>query len=323
MKLKLFPIFGLLAAAALAPLTANAQGYPNRAVKIIVPFSPGTAADIVARQLGPRLAEMWGQGVVVENQGGAGGVLGAATVAKAAPDGYTLLMVGINHVINPSLYKDVPYDTLRDFKAIVRVAVAPLAIVAHPTLPASSIRELIALAKAQPKALVYGSGGNGSVTHLSFELLKQKASIDMTHVPYKGISQMMTDVLGNHIPLGSPAVASALPHVKAGKVKVLAVTSAKRSSSLPDVPTVAEAGFTDYDISAWNGLLAPARTPDEVVTKIYADVVKIAQSKEFIEQLQSQAMDVDLKNPAEFRAYLGSELDKWSKVVKESGAKLD
>lgn len=323
MKLKLSCVIGLLVCAALAPLNAAAQSYPSRPVKIIVPFSPGTAADIVARQLGPRLAEMWGQAVVVENQGGAGGVLGAATVAKAAPDGHTLLMVGINHVINPSLYKDMPYDTLRDFKPIVRVAVAPLAIVAHPTLPANSIRELIALAKAQPKTIVYGSGGNGSVTHLSFELLKQKAAIDMTHVPYKGISQMMTDVLGNHIPLASPAVASALPHAKAGKVKVLAVTSGKRSSSLPDVPTVAEAGFADYDISAWNGLLAPARTPDDIVAKIHADVVKVAQSKEFIEQLQSQAMDVDLKSPAEFRAYLGSELDKWAKVVKESGAKLD
>jgi tripartite-type tricarboxylate transporter receptor subunit TctC len=301
----------------------SAQGYPVKPVKIVVPFSPATAADIVARQLGARLAEAWGQGVVIENQMGAGGNIGAASVAKAAPDGYTLLMVGINNVINPSLYKDTGYDVMRDFKPIVRVASAPLAIVAHASFPASSIPELIALAKSRPKTVLYGSGGNGSVTHLSFELLKAGAAIDMTHVPYKGISQMMTDVLGNQIPLASPAAASALPHVKAGKLKALAVTSAKRSSVLPDVPTVAEAGITDYDVAAWNGLLAPARTPDDIVARIHADTVKAAQSRDFIEQLQKQAMELELLGPAEFRAFLAAELAKWSKLVKDSGAKLD
>ena len=323
MRRDLFIAICLFAAIAAAPVAAVAQSYPNKPVRIIVPFSPGTAADIVARQLGSRLAEIWGQGVVIENQGGAGGVIGAATVAKAAPDGYTLLMVGINHVINPSLYKDVPYDTLRDFKPIVRVALAPLAIVAHPSFPANSIPELIALAKARPKAILYGSGGNGSVTHLSFELLKASAGIDMTHVPYKGIAQMMTDLLGNQIPLASPAAATALSQFKAGKLKVLAITSAKRSSVFPDVPTVAEAGIRDYDVSAWNGLLAPARTADDLVTKIHADVVKVAHSKEFIELLQKQALEVDLLGPAEFRDFLSAELDKWSKLVKASGAKLD
>ena len=309
--------------ALLAAAPALAQTYPVRPVRIVVPFSPGTAADIVARQLGTRAAEMWGQGVVIDNQGGAGGVIGAATVAKAAPDGYTLLMVGINHAINPSLYKDIPYDTIRDFKPIARVALAPLAIVAHPSFPANTIPELVALAKARPKAIIYGSGGNGSVTHLSLELLKAKTGIEMTHVPYKGIAQMMTDVLGNQIPLASPAAATAVPQVKAGKLKALAITSAKRSSVLPDVPTVAEAGIRDYDVSAWNGLLAPARTPDELVAKIHADVVKIAQAKDFIEPLQKQAMEVDLLGPNEFRAFLAAELDKWSKLVKDSGAKLD
>ena len=315
-------LWGLLAAAVAAP-QALAQTYPAKPVKIVVPFSPGTAADIVARQLGTRLAEAWGQGVVIENQMGAGGNIGAASVAKAAPDGYTLLMVGINNVINPSLYKDTGYDMLRDFKPIARVASAPLAIVAHVSFPASSIPELIALAKSRPKTVLYGSGGNGSVTHLSFELLKAGAAIDMTHVPYKGISQMLTDVLGNQIPLASPAAASALPHVKAGKLKALAVTSAKRSSVLPEVPTVAEAGIAGYDVAAWNGLLAPARTPDDIVARIHADTVKAAQSREFIEQLQKQAMELELLGPAEFRAFLAAELAKWSKLVKDSGAKLD
>ena len=313
----------LLVLLLLAAQGAAAQAYPSKPVKIVVPFSPGTAADIVARQLGSRLSEAWGQGVVIENQMGAGGNIGAASVAKAAPDGYTLLMVGINNVINPSLYKDTGYDMLRDFKAIARVASAPLAIVAHPSFPANSIPELIALAKSGPKTVLYGSGGNGSVTHLSFELLKARAGIDMTHVPYKGISQMMTDTLGNQIPLASPAAASALPHVKAGKLKALAITSAKRSSVLPEVPTVAEAGIADYDVAAWNGLLAPARTPDDIVAKIYTDTAKAAQSREFVEQLQKQAMELELLGPAEFRAFLAAELAKWSKLVKDSGAKLD
>ncbi len=317
----------LFLVAAFAAITATpaafGEDYPTKPVKIIVPFSPGTAADIVARHLGARLAEMWGQGVVVENQAGAGGNIGAGAVAKAAPDGYTLLMLGINHVINPSLYREIPYDLSRDFKPIVRVAVAPLAIVAHPTFPPSSIAELIAMAKAHPKDVLYGSGGNGSVTHLSFELLKAKTGIEMTHVPYKSIAPMLSDILGNQIPLGSPAAASVLSHAKAGTLKVLAITSAKRSSVFPDVPTVAEAGVAGYDVSAWNGLLAPARTPGAVIDKIHADVVRVAQSKAFVDQMRQQAMEVDLLDPAAFRAFLVAELDKWSKLVKDSGAKLE
>ena len=323
MNRKLLAVLGLVAAAVVAAGTALAQAWPARPVKIIVPFSTGTAADIAARQLGTRLAEAWGQGVVIENVMGAGGNIGAATVAKAAADGYTLLMIGINNVINPSLYKDAGYDVSRDYKAIARVALAPLAFVAHPSFPANSVTELVALAKAKPKSLLYGSGGNGSVTHLVFELLKTRAAIDMTHVPYKGIAQMMTDILGNQIPLGAPAAASALSQARAGKLKILAVTSAKRSSQLPDVPTVSESGIAEFDVSAWNGLVAPARTPDDVVAKIHSDVAKIAQTKEFVEAMQKAGLEIDLLGPAEFRAFLSNELAKWSKLVKDSGAKLD
>ena len=326
MTRNLFIALAALAANAAAPFAAMAQTYPNKPVRIIVPFSPATAADIVTRQLGARLAEIWGQGVVVDNQGGAGGVIGAANVAKAAPDGYTLVMFGINHAINPSLYPDIPYDTVRDFKPIVRVALAPLVIVAHPAFPASSVQELVALAKARTKSnqsIQYGSGGNGSITHLALELLKVRTGSDMTHIPYKGVAQMMSDILGNQMPLGCPAVATALGQVKAGKLKALAITSAKRSSVLPEVPTVAESGIPDYDVSAWNGLLAPVRTADELVAKIHADVTKVAHSREFVEQLQPQALEVDLLRPAEFRAFLAAELAKWSKLVKDSGAKLD
>lgn len=301
----------------------SAQTWPVRPVKIVVPFTPATAADIVARLLASRLAETWGQGVVVENQGGAGGVIGAAVVAKAAPDGHTLVMFGINHAINPSLYKEIPYDTVRDFKPIMRVALAPLVIVAHPGFPASSVPELVALAKTRPQAIQYGSGGNGSITHLALELLKSRAGIDLVHIPYKGVAQMVTDVLGNQVPLACPAVATVLGHVKAGRMKALAITSARRFSGLPEVPTVAEGGVRDYDVSAWNGLLAPSRTPDAIVAKIHADAAKIAQSREFIEQLQPQALEVDLLRPPEFQAFLASELAKWTKLVRESGAKAD
>jgi tripartite-type tricarboxylate transporter receptor subunit TctC len=303
--------------------SAAAQNFPQRPVRVIVPFSTGTAADIVARHLGSRLAEAWGQAVVIENQGGAGGNIGAANVAKAAPDGHTLLMAGINQAINPGLYKDLPFDTLRDFKPIVRVALAPLAFVSHPGFAANTVPELIALAHTRPGGIQYGSGGNGSITHLAVELLKGRAGVNLAHIPYKGVAQMLTDVLGNQIPLACPAVASVLTNVKAGKLKALAITSARRSSVLPEVPTVAEGGFRDYDVSAWNGLIAPARTPDDVSAKILGEVVKITQGREFTDQLQAQALEIDVLHPAVFRVFLASELGKWSKLVKDSGAKLD
>ena len=324
MKISLLKVWTLLLIGLLGSL-AQAQNFPHKPVKIIVPFSAGTAADIVARQLGQGLSELWVHPVYIENIQGAGGGVGAATAAKASPDGYTLLMLGLNHVINPSLYKDVPFDLLRDFKTIGRVASGPLVIIAHPSVAANTIPELIALAKTQPGKINFGSGGNGSVTHLSLEMLKSRAGIKMVHIPYKGISQMMTDVLGNQINLGSPAVASAVANIKSGKLKALAVTSAKRSPVLPDVPTMAEAGgaLTGYDVSTWSGLLAPAGTPDTIISKIYTDMAKVAQSKTFADQLNPQGLEPDLMTAAEFRGYLAGELNKWSLIVKDSGAKLD
>ena len=321
--IKMLRLIATLAAALVLSPAAMAQAYPSKPVKIIVPFSPGTAADIVARRLGTRLSEMWGQGVVIENLAGAGGNIGAGKVAQSAPDGYTLMMVGINHVINPSLYKDVPYDLARDFRPVVRVAVAPLAIVAHSKFGPNNMQELIALAKARPDSIRYGSGGNGSITQLSIELLKSRMGIQMIHVPYKSVAPMLTDMLGGQIEIGSPAAASVVSHAKAGTLKILAVTTAKRSSAMPNVPNMQESGVPDYDVASWNGLLAPTGTSDAVVEKIYADVKKVAQSKEFIEQLQLQAMDVSLMQPEVFGPFLMAELDKWSKLVRESGAKVD
>jgi len=316
-------LIAILSAALTMIPAALAQTYPTKPVRIIVPFSPGTAADIVARQLGKGLADIWGQSVVIDNIQGAGGGTGAAAAARAAPDGYTLMMVGANHAINPSLYKDLTFDIVKDFKQVARVAGGPLVIIANPTLPANNITELIALAKAKPGEINFGSGGNGSITHLSFEILKTQASINLMHVPYKGISQMMTDILGNQISLGSPALASAVPNIVSGKLKALAVTSATRHPLVPGVPTMAEQGLAGYDVSTWNGVLAPAQTPDAIVAKLYADVAKVVATPEFIEQLKQQALSPALQNSADFRRYLVSEVDKWSKLVRASGAKVD
>jgi tripartite-type tricarboxylate transporter receptor subunit TctC len=316
-------LLALAAGLAVAPAAVAQASYPTKPVRIVVPFSTGTAADLVARQLAARLGEAWGQGVVVENQAGAAGNIGAAHVARAAPDGYTLLMMGLNHVINPSLYKDVQYDIPRDFRPIARVALAPLAIVANPQFAPNSIPELVAAAKARPDQILFGSGGSGSVTHLSFEIIKLESGIKMTHVPYKSIAPMLTDILGNQIPLGSPALASVVSHVRAGTLKLLAVTGPNRSSAFPQVPTVAEGGFPGYDVTTWNGVLAPARTPDSVIAKIHADVAKIVRTPEFTEALAKMAMEPALLGPSEFGAFLEGELAKWSKVVKATGAKVD
>jgi tripartite-type tricarboxylate transporter receptor subunit TctC len=297
--------------------------WPSRPVRVVVPFSTGTAADLVARALGTRLSAMWGQSVLIENVQGAGGNIGAATVAKAPADGYTLLMGGINLAINPSLYRDMQYELQRDFRPIALVGVAPLVIVANPSLPASTITELVALSRQGDKPILYGSGGNGSITHLALEMLKSQTGAALSHVPYKGIAQMMTDVIGNQIPLACPALASALGAIQSGRIKALAVTTAQRSSLLPSVPTVREAGIADFDVSAWNGLLAPARTPDEAVARILSDVDGVVRMPEFVEGLRKQALEPDFRGPEAFRSFLAGELDKWSRLARASGARMD
>ena len=315
----------LLAAAAsfaTAP-AARAQSFPARPVRLVVPFSQGTAVDLVARHLATGLSEIWGQSVTVENPLGAGGSVGAAAAARAAPDGHTLLMLAVNHTINPALYKNLTFDLLRDFRPIAHLVSGPLVVVASPAFAPNTIQQLIALAKARPKEINFGSSGNGSVSHLAIEILKSQAGIDMTHVPYKGIAQMMTDIAGNQVSLGTTAVASAVPQVKAGKLKALAVTSLKRSPALPDVPTMAESGLAGYEVSTWNGMMAPAGTPDDIIAKVHADVLKVIASKAFVDQLPALGLSLDLKGAAEFRAFIAADLAKWSQAVAVSGAKLD
>ncbi|CAN5425196.1 tripartite tricarboxylate transporter substrate binding protein [soil metagenome] len=308
-----------------SPASAADGAYPSRAVTIVVPASAGTGADVVARLVGQRLAELWGQPVIVENKDGASGSIGAAMVAHAPADGYTLCMAFLNHAISPSLYSNIPFDILKDFKPIVRTTIAPMVIVSNPSFPPNTVGELIRYAKSKTgsDAVFFGSPGMGSVNGLSLEMLKQKAGFNMTQAPYKGNAQMVTDIVGNQISLGAAVIAAVQPQIKAGKLKAIAVTSKKRSSSLPDVPTVAEAGIADYDVAAWNGLLAPANTPDAIVAEVYAKVSKVAEAPEFRRQLGTLGLELALLNPAEFKAYLASEVSQWAKVVKESGIKAE
>ena len=302
---------------------AWAQDFPAKPVKIIVPFSAGTATDMVARRLAERLSVLWGQGVVIDNQAGAAGNIGAATGAKAAPDGYTLVMLGLPHAINMALYKNLPYDLAKDFVPVARIATTPMVIVANPKFPGNSLADMVSLAKAQPNDIMYGTNGNGSVGHLVFELLKVQAGVNFTHVPYKAVGQIVTDLLSNQIPVAALASASVIPHMSTKSMKILAVTTSERSELFPGVPTVAEAGYPGYSIAGWAGLVAPARTPAAVVEKIAADVKRVVADKEFVEQVRMQALQVDMLGSAAFSSFLAAESDKWSKLVKLSGAKAE
>jgi tripartite-type tricarboxylate transporter receptor subunit TctC len=303
--------------------TGLAQAYPDRPIKLIVPWAAGGDTDNIFRPFAPGLQKHLGQPVVIANVGGASGMKGAKEAKDAPADGYTLLMGGINLAINPSLYRDMQYELQRDFRPVALVGVAPLVIVANPSLPASTITELVALSRQGDKPILYGSGGNGSITHLALEMLKSQTGAALSHVPYKGIAQMMTDVIGNQIPLACPALASALGAIQSGRIKALAVTTAQRSSLLPSVPTVREAGIADFDVSAWNGLLAPARTPDEAVARILSDVDGVVRMPEFVEGLRKQALEPDFRGPEAFRSFLAGELDKWSRLARASGARMD
>ena len=303
----------------------QARDFASRPVKIIVPTSAGSGADIAARLLAPRMTEMWGQPVVIDNQAGASGNIGASMVASAAPDGHTLLMMTVNNAVNTGLFPNMPFDIQRDFKPIANIVNAPLVIVAHPTFPANTLQELIALARSrpQPNAYFFASSGTGSLVGLAFEMLKQKANIELTQTPYKGTAQMLTDVMANQVPLSVPAVATALQNIKSGKLKALAVTTKSRSSNLPNVPTVSEAGIPGFDVAGWNGIVAPAATPDAVIAEIYEGIVKITSSREFTEQVQQQGLDLAMMNPAEFRRHIANEVSRWAQLIKETGARAN
>jgi tripartite-type tricarboxylate transporter receptor subunit TctC len=309
---------------ALFAVAAPAQTYPAKPVRIVVPFPPGGATDILARDVAQKLTEAWGQQVIVDNRPGAGGNIGSELVAKSAPDGYTLEMGTVGtHAINASLYAKMSYDHVKDFAPIILVAAVPNVLEVNPAVPVNSVAELIAYAKANPGKLNFASSGSGTSIHLSGELFKVMAGVDMTHVPYKGSAPALQDLLGGQVQLMFDNLPPSLPHIKAGKLRALAVTTAARAPALPDVPTVAEAGLPGFEASSWFGLLAPAGTPREIVAKLNGEVAKWLATPEAKEKLSKQGANAAGGTPEDFAKHIAAETEKWAKVVRASGAKVD
>jgi tripartite-type tricarboxylate transporter receptor subunit TctC len=315
----------VLAVALFASDAALAQSsYPAKPIRLVAPFPPGGPADILARIIGQHLAERLGQQVIVDNRAGAGGNIGADIVAKAPPDGYTLLLGAVgSNAINASLYGSMPYDNIKDFEPVSLVAMVTILLVTHPSVPASSVSELIALARAKPGELTFGSPGNGTPQHLAGELFSTMANVKMTHVPYKGAVPALQDLLGGRLSMVFSSMPPALPHVAAGKIKALAVTSSKRSPVTPDVPTIAETGLAGYEVINWYGVLGPAGMPKDIVAKLNREIHGILTLPDVKKQLASQGAEVLTSTPQEFGAFISSETRKWAKVVKLSGARVD
>jgi tripartite-type tricarboxylate transporter receptor subunit TctC len=312
-----------LGAILITPLTAAAQQYPTKAIRFVVPFAPGGGTDIIGRVVAQALNDALGQPVVVDNRGGAGSTLGTEIVAKSPADGYTILFGNISLAFNATLYTKLRYDTIRDLAPISLSAVQPNILVIHPGLPAKNLKEFIELARAHPGKYNYASAGTGSGTHLAAELLKLQTKIDIVHVPYKGTGPALTDLLGGQINMMVSTFASALPHVKSGRMRALGVTTVKRSPAAPDVPTLIEGGVAGYDYSTWYGLLAPAGTPKPIIDMLNATNRKVLARDDIKQKLESQGVDPIVNTPAEFSTYMKSETEKWGKVVKATGAKAE
>jgi len=317
----------LPAALALAGLwmaaPVSAQPYPSKPIRVIVAFAPGGIADFAARSVSQRLSESLGVPVVVENRPGAGGITGAEVVAKSPPDGYTLLVTSISHTINPSVRKNLPFDAVRDFAPVTLITDAPNFLVVHPSLPVKSVKELIALARGRPGQITYASSGAGTSTHLSGELFKSLARIDIVHVPYKGGGPAVIDLVGGHVQMMFSTLPSVLQQVRAGKLRGLAVTGARRFPAAQEFPTMIEAGVAGFEVSGWSGMFAPAGAPREAVSRLAAEIGKILRAPELKERFFVQGAEPVGNTPEEFAAFVSSEIAKWKKVVEASGMQAD
>jgi tripartite-type tricarboxylate transporter receptor subunit TctC len=323
MRMRAVQFLTLLLTLALAG-GALAQGWPARPMRIIVPFAAGGATDLIARVVAQKLTDSLGQSVVVENRTGASGMIGADAVAKAAPDGYTLLMASTAEIaINPSLYSKMAYDPAKDLAPITLAGITPLVLVVNPASSLGSVRDIVAQAKAKPGSLSYASAGNGSVQHLSGELLKMLTTTDMVHVPYKGAAPALTDVLGSQVSMFFSGMPPAMPHVKSGKLRALAVTTTKRSPAAPDVPTMAEAGIAGFDISNWFGMFAPTGTPEDVLNRLNTEIVKALALPDVKERLAAQGAEVVGDSRMEFAAFIKAEQAKYAELIKVSHAKAE
>ena len=314
----------LACALALAmPAAALAQAFPNKPVKIIVTYPPGGGADLMARLVAPKMAEALGQPVIVENKPGASGQIGAGEVARAAPDGYTLMLDAANFAVNPGLYPKLPYDPAKAFTPIGVLALYPNMLVVTPSFPPKSVKELVDLAKSKPGTVAFASSGNGSAQHLAGELFKQKAGVDMQHIPYKGGGPAMNDVMGGQVPVFFANVASGLGHVKGGKLRVLALTGGKRISALPDTPTMAEAGVAGYEVYEWNAIFAPGGTPAPVVAKLADALAKAMASPDVKERVAGLGGEISGYGPKEAEKFIREQTELWAKVVKAGNIKVD
>jgi tripartite-type tricarboxylate transporter receptor subunit TctC len=303
---------------------ALAQAWPSKPIRFVIPYPPGGASDVTARTLGIKLSEALGQPVVIENRPGANGIIALENVAKSPPDGYTLLMANLGpNAINAAVYSKLPYDSIKDFTPIMLTTLVPQILVVNSALPVNSVKELIALAKAQPGKLNFASAGNGASNHLSGELFKSMAGIELTHVPYKGDTPAMTDVIAGQVAIMFPTAIAATPHVKGGRLRALAVTSRKRVGSLPDLPTVDEAGVPGFEAVSWGGVMGPGGMPRDIVAKLHAELARILKLPDVSEKLTGLGAEIVAGKPEEFAAYLQAEIAKWGKVARDANVRLD
>ena len=311
-------------ACALLPPSLYAQAYPQKPIRLIVPFPPGGGNDIMARTIGQKLTESTGQAVVIDNRGGAGGNIGAETAARAVADGYTLFLGGVgSHGTNPGLQAKLPYDPIKDFAPITMIAAAPLLVVVHPSLPVKTIGELIQYAKTRPGQINFASSGTGSIAHLAPEMLNSMAKISLTHIPYKGTAPALVDLLGGQVQVMMNSAVSMLPLVRNGKLRGIATTGARRLTTLPEMPTVAESGVTGYEAASWYGILAPAQTPRPVIDTLNREIVAIMRRPELRERLIADGAEPVGNTPEEFAAYIKRELPRWAAVIKAAGIRPD
>jgi tripartite-type tricarboxylate transporter receptor subunit TctC len=321
--MKTLPRLALAAAALALVSTSFAQTYPTRPVRMMVPFPAGGGSDTMGRIVGAKLSERLGQQIVVENRPGAAGSIGADIAARAPADGYSILLGSTSELVQyPNVNPKIPYDPLRDFAPVSLVGTIPMVLVVHPSLPVKNVKDLVALAKSRPGEINFGSAGQGATTHLAVELFIQLTGVRMTHVPYKGSPQAVADLVAGNVQLGIPTMPAALPFIKAGRVKVLGVTTGKRASNLPDVPTLNEAGVKGYEAALWTGILAPAGTPAPIINRLNAEIAKVLELKDVQEALARQGAEAQPSSPAEFAAFLKSDYAKWARVVKEGGIRI-
>jgi tripartite-type tricarboxylate transporter receptor subunit TctC len=317
-----FKVLLLAAAALLFAGAAYAQDYPTKPIKIIVPSGTGGGLDLIARTIVSKISDRLGKAIVVENKPGGGGDVAAETVAKAKPDGYMLLMASATYVVRANLYK-VPYDPIRDFAAVTQISSAPYALVVHASMPVKSMAEFVAYVKANPDKINYGSQGNGSLVHLTGELLKANCGINMVHVPYKGAAAAFTDLLANQIQLGILTLPSALPYTKSDKLRALAVTGEKRAKAAPDLPTMTESGIKNFVVTQWHGVLAPKETPRPIVERLNREILNVLQQDEAAKRLESEGAEVVGSSPQQFETHIKSEHEKWGKLIKQTGIRAD